>query len=86
MYVYLLEYRQFNPKTNRYEFYNIVPFSSKLKIEQTVKNTLEVNKATDIDEDAFIFGNYFKSITYSCLSTDNNPMKMKLSLSKKKIK
>jgi hypothetical protein len=85
-FVYLLEYRQLNKLRTKYELYNTDVFSSKAKIESTVKNIIEVNKGYCVSDDNIIFGNCFKNITYTCLSTDKKVMNMMLILTKKELK
>jgi hypothetical protein len=58
-YVYLLERRQLNSTTNRFELYDTDAFSSLKKAKDSVENSIECNKGYDIqrDDDSYLRDN-----------------------------
>ncbi len=86
MNVYLLKVASFNDTTNRFEFYRDEAFSSRAKLERAIENMIDCNNGYNISREEFDFSSYReKHITYSCVSTDNRPMRVRYVCRKLKV-
>ncbi len=86
--IYVLQTGGLSKIDNQFHFYEIEAFSSKKKIEQEIQNRIEVNKGTNVVRDEGYRGIGTLSnilVTYDCLSTDGNPMRIRYQLLEKKL-
>lgn len=86
--IYVLRTGGLSKIDNQFHFYELEVFSSKKKIEQEIQNRIEINKGTNIVRDEGYCGIGTRSsilVTYDCLSTDNNPMRIRYELLEKKL-
>jgi len=75
--VHIVETGTLNEKTNTFQFYRTEPFSSRKKAEDDVNNIIEEVGGTGVEREAGLANESDELITYNCLSTDNNPMKVR---------
>jgi len=89
-YIYLLERRQLNENTNRYEFYDSEAYSSLKKLEFGLENSMECNKAFNVDVDGYKWSNVIKTVSYSTMGhlseTEQREMKLRMVLKKVELK
>jgi len=86
-YVYILKVGSWDKATQSFNFYDVIPFSSKKGIRHGVKNMMEVNKAYDIENNyTHYLTDDYKMVTYKCLSTDGKEMRVRYVLTKKELK
>ena len=85
-YVYLLERRQLNDYTNRYEFYDTEAYGSLKKLEAGLDNSMECNKAFNIEFDDYKWSNVLRTVTYSTMGhlseTEQKEMRLRMVLKK----
>ena len=86
MNVYLLKVATFNKTTDRFEFYRDEVFSSRVKLENAVKNMIDCNKGYNVIREEMDFSNEKEiHITYGCLSTDGREMRVRYVFRKIKV-
>lgn len=83
MTVYLIETGQLSNLDNKYHFYDKEIFSSQKAVDFYLNNSLECNKATnvEIEEDKYCFHRGEKKrtmVSYECMSVDEEPKLMKV--------
>jgi hypothetical protein len=86
--IYVLQTGGLSKIDNQFHFYELEVFSSKKKIEREIENRILVNKGTDVVRDEGYCGTGTKSnvlVTYNCLSTDGQPMRIRYQLLEKKL-
>ena len=87
-FVYLVEYRQLNKRTNMFELYRTEVYSSKAKANRNVDQSMEINKAYDIDEDKTSYlGENIRRVDYSTIAnSDNVEMRLRMVINKVEVR
>ena len=87
-FVYLVEYRQLNKRTNMFELYRTEIYSSKAKANRNVDQSMEINKAYDIDEDKTSYlGENIRRVDYSTIAnSDNVEMRLRMVINKVEVR
>ena len=84
--VYILQTGGLSKIDNQYHFYDVEVFSSMKKIKQEIENRIEVNGGTDVVREEGYRGIGTLNnvlVTYQCLSTDGNVMKIRYQMLEK---
>ena len=63
-FIYLVQYRQLNGATQRFELYRTEAYSSKVKAFDNVNNSMEVNKAYNIEEQVTVLDEVLRNVDY----------------------
>ena len=87
-FVYLVEYRQLNKRTNMFELYRTEVYSSKAKANRNVDQSMEINKAYSIDEDKTSYlGENIRRVDYSTIAnSDNVEMRLRMVINKVEVR
>jgi hypothetical protein len=86
--IYVLQTGDLSKIDNQFHFYDIEIFSSRKKIEYAIQSRIEINKGINVIYDEGYCGIGTRKntlITYDCLSTDGNQMKVRYQLLEKKL-
>ena len=79
-YCYVLSIGSLSKIDDKFHFYDIEVFTSKKKVEKSIKNRIEINKGSDVVyEDGLTGLTSLESwlVTYNCLNTDGKEMRVR---------
>lgn len=88
-FVYLVEYRQLDRKTNRFELYRTEVYSSAQKAINNVHQSMDINKAYNIEDNPsyYLNENELMNIDYSTIAnSDNVEMRLRMIVTKTEVR
>lgn len=79
--IYLLEVGQLDERTNTFNFYDKVAFSSMKKVNSYIDNVIDVNNGYNKTFPSSVL-DYVSHVDYSCLSTCGKALRKRFAISK----